>query len=197
MQNKFNKTALALAAAAGVLAGGSAWAQARATAPVSTAGDLGFYAGLGAGSVKYDGACSGTTSCDDSDTGFKVFGGYNFNNMFGMELGWHDLGGVSVSTAAGTGNADVRGVELSGVARFPVTNAFSVFAKAGAFRWDVNARGVSGSSNTGTDWTWGVGLNYNFTRTMAGRLEWQQFRDIGNGGGTDVDALTASVVFKF
>lgn len=198
MQKTFKQVALVVALAAGTFGGGAAWAQARTAAPAVNAGDLGFYAGLGAGSVKFDGACSGTTSCDDRDTGFKIFGGYNFNNVFGAELGWHDLGSVSSSTAAGGGNADVKGLELSAVARFPVTSAFSVFAKAGAFRWDTNTSGTfTGSSGTGTDWTWGLGATYRFTRNWAGRLEWQQFRDVGNGGGTDVDALTASVVYNF
>lgn len=198
MQGKLKQLALVVAVAAGTFGGSAAWAQARTAAPANNANDLGFYAGIGVGTAKYDGACSGTTACDDNDTGFKVFGGYNFNNVFGAELGWHDLGSVSSSTAAGSGSADVKGLELSAVARFPVTSAFALFAKAGAFRWDTNTSGTfSGGSATGTDWTWGLGASYRFTRNWAARLEWQQFRDVGSGGGTDIDAVTASVVYNF
>src|SRR4051812_36937211 len=57
-----------------------------------------------------------TTGIDDreSDTGYRIFGGYQFNRYFGLELGYFDLGkfGYTASTVpAGslTGEMRVKG----------------------------------------------------------------------------------------
>lgn len=198
MMKTFRKTAVVAALASAAMgAAGAAHAQqglqARSTSP-----DLGWYGGLGLGNAKFDGACNAATSCDDKDSAWKLFGGYNFSNTLGVELGYHDLGSFTASSPTFAANGNVTGIELSGVGRLPINQQFSLFGKIGGFRWDrdVSLTGVGTGSATGTDWTWGLGASYAFTPRVAGRLEWQQFRDVG-GNGSDVNALTASAVFKF
>ncbi len=45
---------------------------------------------------------AGTISCDNKDTGFKVFGGYMFHPNFGIELAYADLGKATAVVPFGT-----------------------------------------------------------------------------------------------
>src|SRR2546423_13418675 len=47
------------------------------------------YIGASIGQSKIKDACNG---CDDKDTAFKLFGGYQFNRTFAAELGYNMLG---------------------------------------------------------------------------------------------------------
>ena len=67
-------------------------------ASTAMAGDnrSGLYAGLGYGNVNYsdDGLSKriGGSEVDDANTGMKVYLGYQFNNVIGLELGYVDYG---------------------------------------------------------------------------------------------------------
>ena len=172
--------------------------------------DTGWYVGLGVGQSKFDVDCTGTTSCDDKDTAWSIFGGYQFNKHFGAELGYVDLGkvtasgpvlGVPVSLSIKT-----KAFELLGVGTYPINQQFSVYGKLGFFRWDVDASasalGASASdSDSGTDFTHAIGVKYNFTKTIAGTLQWQRYYNIGSddttGGTSDVDVIGVGIIFKF
>jgi OOP family OmpA-OmpF porin len=199
------KRAIALTGLVAVTAGISLLASAQ---------DAGFYAGAAVGQSRISDACEGVTvACDDKDTAWKVFGGYQFNKNFGAEVGYVDLGkatangvitGVTVSA-----DAKVKGFEVLGVGTLPIANNFSAYGKLGFFRWDldVSATGViSGfsatvsASETGTDFTFGLGLKYDFAKNIGARLEWQRYNDIGKEsttGKSDADLFSLGIVFKF
>ena len=200
-----NKLVASLIAISGLVAG----------VPAAQAQDTGFYAGIGVGRSDLKDACTGVTiPCDDTDTGWKLFGGYQFNKYLGAELGYVDLGratargtllGVAVSATA-----KAKGWEFLGVGTLPIADKFSAYGKAGLFRWDldVSATGVVpgfapvavSTSDKGTDFTFGIGLKYDFTKSIGARVEWQRYKDIGNDattGKSDVDLLSVGVVFKF
>lgn len=176
--------------------------------------DAGFYAGGSLGQAKFKDACTDTDvgfvgSCDDKDTAWKIFGGYQFNRNFGVEAGYTDLGEVT-----GTGTflglpasfkAKAKGFELLGVGTFPINEQFAVYGKAGVFRWDLDTSATAGgfseaASEKGTDLTFGFGLKYNFTKNLAARVEWQRYKDVGDEnttGKSKVDVISVGVVFKF
>lgn len=180
----------------------------------ANAQDSGFYAGGAFGQTKAKDTCEGVPiPCDDKDTSWKIFGGYQINKNFGAELGYVDLG---KATAAGTisgvtVNASIKAKawELVGVGTIPFADNFSAYGKLGFFRWDVDASvsatvpgfSVAGSiGDRGTDFTYGLGLKYDFTKNLAARLEWQRYNNIGNHattGKSDVDLFSLGVVFKF
>jgi OOP family OmpA-OmpF porin len=185
-----------------------------AVSPLAFAQDAGFYAGGAIGQSKISDACDGVPiACDDKDTAWKIFGGYQFTRNIGAEIGYVHLGettsngvisGVSVSA-----KGRVKGWELLGVGTLPIANNFSALFKLGIFRWDVDVSGVgtvpgfsaaAAASETGTDITFGLGLKYDFTRNIAARLEWQRYDSVGNSattGKSDVDLFSLGVVFKF
>ncbi len=157
-----------------------------------------FYIGGGAGLSSIDlcgdPALAGATSCDDEDTGFKIFGGYNFNQNFGVELGWVDLGEISVSGPGGTATAEADGFQAAAVGILPINPQFSIFGKLGVYMWDaeVNAPGIS-ASDDGTDLMFGVGGAFHFTPQLSIRAEWERFEV----DDEDADLISASIVFRF
>lgn len=183
--------------------------------PLAFAQDAGFYAGAAVGqSRNNEYACEGALiACDEKDTGWKIFGGYQFNKNFGAEVGYVDLGqttangvitGVTVSTST-----KAKGWEVLGVGTLPIADKFSAYGKLGFFRWDVDFSAtvaipgfaaVASASETGTDLTYGLGLKYDLTKNVGARLEWQRYNDLGNSattGKSDVDLFSLGIVYKF
>jgi len=185
------------------------------TLPTALAQNSGFYGGGSVGQSKAENACDDlggigfSGSCDDTDTGWKLFAGYQFNPNFAVEAGYVDLGKF---TAAGT----ISGVPVStsdeanlwqlvAVGTLPMGNNFSVFGKAGVHRWDLDAKasvpGVSVSiSENGTDFTFGLGARYDFTKSLGVRAEWERFQSVGDEnttGESDVDLLSVGLQFRF
>ncbi len=73
---------------------------------------------------------------DNHDTAYKLFGGYQFNRNFGLEGGDFNLGKFGYSAKTGplgtfNGQVKIQGFNLNLVGTLPVTERFSVFARAG------------------------------------------------------------------
>ena len=117
----------------------------------------GWYAGVSVGSSEVDDACTGVpagVSCDDSDTGFKLFVGNQSTKNWGSEFGFVDLGEATASgTPFGipsTAKIEADGFFLAGTGTVPLgqEEKFALFGKLGVIRWDVTASAtglVSGS----------------------------------------------------
>jgi OOP family OmpA-OmpF porin len=172
-------------------------ASAMAFAGPALAQDTGFYGGLSFGQSSADVDCSGLPQCDDSDTAWRILGGYRFNRNLAVELGYTDFGEVSAGDGgANNVTAEATAFELVAVGSLPLSNEFSVYGKIGMFRWDVDATGTgvfAGSeSDSGTDVTFGVGVQYDFTRQLGLRGEWQRY-----SADEDIDVISIGVVFRF
>jgi len=158
---------------------------------------------------------SGTV--DGKDTGFKIFGGYEFNQYFGVEIAYVDLGKASYSGRYGAatvtgGKVDVWGLNFSAVGILPLNPSFSLFGKLGVFGWEAKWSDTTGgfpysSTENGGDFSVGVGLNFTFNQNFSARVEWERFR-VGGGedaytglpnstGSANADLLSLGVVFKF
>ncbi len=158
-----------------------------AASPALAADDGGFYVGAGVGSFGVD-----VGGFNGSDTGFKVFGGYGFNQYFGVDVEYLDGGTVEDSSV----KIDVSGFNASVTGTLPIAEQFQVFAKLGMLFWDADfhAPGLGSDSDSGEDFSWGVGAGYDFTDNFGARIEYQGF-EIQD---TDtVDLISASVVWKF
>jgi OOP family OmpA-OmpF porin len=121
--------------------------------------NYGFYAGGSVGysdfhqnasdiqSILADAGLSGVTATanvDDTDIGWKLFGGYHFNQYLGLEGGYTDLGRTKLDlnatvndpllsptpvTILSTATVNVDGFTLDGVLSYPVYETFDVFGK--------------------------------------------------------------------
>jgi OOP family OmpA-OmpF porin len=159
-----------------------------------------------------DGASSTRIYDRDLDTGFKVFGGYQFNDYFAIEGGYFDLGkfGYNATTVpAGTLNGDssIRGLNVDVIGFLPLTEDFSAFGRIGAnyseAKDNFNSTGLIGVTNPDpskkdVNYKFGVGLQYRITHALATRLEIERYRvddAIGNKG--DIDQLSIGLVYRF
>lgn len=147
----------------------------------------GFYAGAGAGQSLVDEA-----SYDDEDTAFSAFGGYQFNRWFGLEAGYADFGQLEPGIAGA--DLEASSVYLTAVGTLPFTEKFSGYAKAGLQRWNLDTAipGLTGTADdSGTDPTYGVGLQYRFNDTVALRGEYSRYEI------EDLDADLAQLQVRF
>jgi OmpA-OmpF porin, OOP family len=161
--------------------------------------DVGFYAGFNFGQSKVSDFCNGFASCDDKDTALSIFGGYQVNRNFGVEIAYTDLGQASISGPGGNLRFEATGFEFLGVGTIPLTQQFSLYGKLGFFLWNADARGTvlgfpfSGSDD-GTDLTFALGARYSFTRNLVGQLQWQRYADVAD---FDVDVIGVGLLFRF
>ena len=144
---------------------------------------------------------SGTV--DAKDTGWKIFGGYMFNRHFGVEAAYLNLGEVSYSGTFGGlpvtgGKVELTGFNIAALGSYPLSEQFSVFGKLGLFIWDAEASDTTGgapfsATADGTDLSFGVGVNYNFTRNLGLRAEWEMFKT----DEADATLLSIGAVWRF
>jgi len=184
-----------------------------------------FYGGLGIGQSRAEidedriaagllgaGLTMGSIRRDEKDTGYKVFGGYQFSRYLGVEAGYFRLGefGFNATTVpAGTldGRIKLQGLNLDLVATMPVTEKFSVLARVGAQQAKASDRfRGTGSvvvldpnpSERKVNAKYGVGLQYALSPGLLVRGEAERYRvndAVGNRG--DVNQYSISLVFPF
>lgn len=164
------------------------------------------YAGASAGRSKADIDCTGTLTCDTSATGWKVFAGYMFHPNFGVEGAWFDMGKAKFSAAV-TGGPDAFGeFKGRGFGLYALGQAsqgpWSGFIKAGitSTRATGSARvaDISGSlSETHTNFGWGMGGGYDFTRNFGARLEFERARAELLGEKVNIDLVTLGLLARF
>lgn len=214
---KFAKTSLALALAS--------VAALTSTAAVSEDQTKGWYGGFNIGQSRAtidderiiaellnSGLSTTSLTNDDRDTGFKIFGAYQFNKNIAIEGGYFDLGefGYSaVTSPPGTLAATLkaRGLNVDVVGILPLTEKLSAFGRAGVNYADVKDS-FSGSgavtvlapspSEKGASYKMGLGLQYDFTRSIGVRAEAERYRlDDAIGNMSDIDLVSLGLVFRF
>jgi len=145
-------------------------------------------------------AGSSVSSCDDTDTGFKVFGGYQVNRNFAVELTYIDWGNIS-----GAGrlvgipvsiSGDVTSFGIAAVGILPLNERFSLFGKAGLLSSKATAT-ISGGGITSSDDSSdselhvGAGAMFNLNERWAIRGEWERATD------NKLELLSIGVQFRF
>lgn len=145
--------------------------------------------------------CPAGFTCDDKDTAWRIFGGYQINRTFAAEMGLSDLGEFGRNNGPIVLPIESQAWDLVGVASWPLTNQLSIYGKLGLYYADTKANSNIGASSdeTNTDLTFGAGVQYDFTRQVGMRAEWQRYSDVGGGniGKSDVDVLSLGVLVKF
>jgi OOP family OmpA-OmpF porin len=166
----------------------------------------GPYIGAAAGQAKARDACSGVvagTNCDEKDTSWRLFGGYQLNRNFAAELAYTDLGSSKADSPGGSATFDASAWELSGIGSIPITGGLSAYGKLGAYYGKVEGKGtgafLGSGSDTNTGLTFGAGAQYDFTKNLGLRAEWQRYKDMGGDttGKSDIDNMMVGVLFRF
>ncbi len=149
---------------------------------------------------------------DESDTAYKLFGGYQLNRNFALEGGYFSLGKfgfTSTTVPAGTLNGQIKlqGVNLDLVGTLPLTERFSAIGRVGGqyarARDNFSGSGAVSVSNpspskSAFNYKFGAGLQYEFSPSFLIRGEAERYRindAVGNHGGVNV--VSVSLVFPF
>jgi OOP family OmpA-OmpF porin len=118
-------------------------------------------------------------SCDKSDFGFKVFGGYMFTPYIGAELQYANYGKAAASVPGAS--LEVKSSSIGGflIAQYPI-ESFRIFGKVGFAYVDSKVSGtISGfgsdsESDTATNFAWGIGATYMVNKNVGVRFEYEQ-----------------------
>ena len=182
----FSRIALAVTLGSGLLA---------AASPASA--EPGFYVGGEYG--------MGRINCGDfeDDTQvLKAFVGGKFSNYIGVEAAAIDFGEAEDNGF----KSELTGASLALVGFMPFTDSFEVFIKGGSLWWenDLEVLGFE-SSQDGTEFFYGAGINFYFNKTIALRLELERYEvelsadevGIDIEGTADVDVASVGIVLNF
>lgn len=163
---------------------------------ISPAVSADTYLGVSAGQSKIEYGAPDTNNdfdpkainLDDSDTAFKVFGGYKFT-IAAAELAYVDFGRIEGNNGT---YSEVSGFSGFGMLHMGVGPA-SVFGKVGGFMWESDAS-VEQLEDDGYDLAYGLGVMVGLMGIDA-RMEYEYF----NVGGKldDVSMISVGVSYSF
>ena len=202
-----NKFIIALATVCAASLSGAALAQ----------NNSGFYIGGGVSTVSTDNAeefadaiYGSAGSADSSATALKVYGGYVWNNNFGLEAGFYDLGKYSVNViGTEVDRFKTKAFTVSGVAALPLGQNWSLFGKLGLAFTDAKyecvqlCAGVADESKSGVVPVIGVGIGWNATKNFTVRADYEGFIDVPHTalGSPEVkyqyNVLSVSAQYRF
>lgn len=130
-----------------------------------------IYFGGSFGSSEANDYCAIANGCEDSDSSWKGFAGYNITDMLAAELAYTNIGDFHKSGTI----SDVSAFSVSGVANVPINGSFGLFGKAGLSRW--SSENTEGDTD-GTGVSYGIGAKVNLSETMKLRAEWERIPSI-------------------
>ncbi len=111
----------------------------------------------------YLGAGVGSSKTDNREDSWKLYGGYQFNPAWGLELGYTDLGQYR--------GADVESYSLAGTGTMPLGERWALLGKLGVAS---NRPHFAGADNH-TDALVGLGVGYSLSKNIGLRLEYEDF----------------------
>lgn len=158
-------------------------------APVSQAGN--FYVGASYLDSGLDiNVENSVNNFNESDSGYKFYGGFNFLKFLGVEAGYYDMGNPAQDpmnqVEITAWNASVRGILPLG----PI----QLFAKAGYFKWDADVVFEGDSfSDDDNDFGYGAGISFVLFQKLELRAEYEVV-DISDA---DLDVISAGVAWRF
>ena len=138
--------------------------------------ESGFYIGGSTGSASID-ISSNSVKFDDSDTGYKIFAGYNFGLIplvdVAVEGSYVDFGKAS-SSDIGNKDIGIKAWDLFGVGGLSF-GPFGLFAKLGMVDWDSSSDVVQNElDKSGNDTAYGLGARFQLG-SIAIRAEYEVF----------------------
>lgn len=147
-------------------------AMALSTGALAQQGVQGWYVGADVGQAEV---------ADEDDIGFRILGGYNFNRNLAAEVGYAQL--------LDKNGVEATAMELVAIGSFPLASQFSAFGKVGFANVEVEAGGVSDDK---TELTFGLGVQYDVSRNLGLRAQWQRYDT-----DEEVDVMSIGFVWKF
>ncbi len=166
-----------------------AFASAFVSAPASAQ----WYAGAGIGSAQAKLSGRGAIQGNDSyETGLKLFGGYQFTPIWGVEGQYVYLGEYNINT----GSYEPESWGMAATGTVPLSNKLYLMGKLGAAFNRLSGANLGGDSKT--DLLVGVGMGYKFNTKWGIRAEYEDFGKLSkNTNGGDIKGQIWSVNVKY
>lgn len=155
-------------------------------------------------------------AAEDTDIGYRNFGGYRFSRHWGVELGYSDLGRGNGGAEAGAYTQEKYGYQtsawtLAGTGVLPIGEAFSLQGRLG---WSMatpdatlSAPGLgAGAQGQGigsalpryrSTVLWGVGGQYDYSSWLGLRVDYNNFGRLEGETGTRSDLWSINAVVRF
>ncbi|MDR9765536.1 OmpA family protein [Shewanella baltica] len=148
-----------------------------------------WYVGAGLGVNNYEHIA--TQNGQDDPYAWDVFAGYMFNDYFGAEIGFRDLGNADWTDAKGINNdAGVKGSTLGLVGIWPLANRWSLSAEAGAMYYSLENTQNGTNKYSSNDFApyIGAGVGYNFTDNLKLQAKYRRYENLDD---TDFNTIEA------
>jgi hypothetical protein len=186
---------LIFALIAGATAFGAAQAQ-QTQAPKA-------YVGVGVATADHNYSLPGASNGDGYKASGKIFGGYEFNQTWGVEAGYTDFrksdANYSLNGTTGRAESDGHSFYVAGKATAPINERVSVYGKLGA----ANNKSTLTATNpvlnrnySKTELYGGVGLQYNLNQQVALTAEYERYgKEKDFGAKPDVWTIGARYSF--
>lgn len=146
------------------------------------------YVGFGFGSSRLD--------VDDKaesykDTNIRAYLGYDLNRYFAIEGG---IGAVPLEDYLND-VGDLTGIDVSVLAKLPVTSRLSAYARLGYWDWDFSDpdKGKGHSFFGGTDMLYGIGLDYQVSPKFKMRLDAIRYE----ADDAKLDTINGSIAYSW
>jgi opacity protein-like surface antigen len=189
----------------GITAALAVAALAAATSAQAQDNESGFYAGAGVGIFDveiddFDDVDDTIDRYDSDDTAWKAFGGWRMNPYLALELAYVNLGSPDDEILPDTDlTIETDGFAPYVVGTLPIGDWFEVFAKAGYYWYDIDARistaiGSFSENDSDSTFTWSAGAGLNIFERVNIRLEYEQF-DFDTAD--DAQALWLTGAYRF
>ena len=137
-----------------------------------------IYFGAGVGAAHFNGLNNAAVETGTEDAAAtNLFMGYNFNETFGAELGYQYAGRGNTNGGINNNAYENQGATLSGIARLPLGEDFSLFGEAGAY-W-AQTDGLD-NSDTRVSPLAGVGLTYKLNDALDLQARYRYMWDVAD-----------------
>ncbi len=163
------------------------------------------YVGAGIGQAHAE--ISSPADFGENDSGFKLYGGYQFQKYLATELFYLQTHEIGRAEQPGWSSVKVSGSGVGVLGIYPLSDTVGVFAKLGLFRWstdlNVNVLGtVVTTTDDGTDLGFGFGLLAQINDRFTLRIETETYDvQFKNPVGTDLDGkvrlLSFGAMYRF
>ncbi|MEO7493532.1 MAG: porin family protein [Massilia sp.] len=163
------------------------------------------YVGVGVATAESKFSVPGASN--QSDPGYKasgkIFGGYEFDQMWGAEVGYTDFrnnsANYNIGSTAGNISSEGHSWYLAGKATMPINEQFAGFAKLGVVRNSIDisstTAGLSRSdSNTGAYGA--LGVEYKFNQNVSLTAEYERYGK-SRDQGVKPDVWTVAAKYSF
>ena len=137
-----------------------------------------IYFGAGVGAAHFNGLNNAAVETGTEDAAAtNLFMGYNFNETFGAELGYQYAGRGNTNSGINNNAYENQGATLSGIARLPLGEDFSLFGEAGAYWSHTHGFGMTDSRVSPMA---GVGLTYKLNDALDLQARYRYMWDLAD-----------------